>query len=375
MELAFKNSAELSVGVELELQLINLKTFNLSQQAEELLQRLSHIDIPGNIKPEITRSMIEINSSVHTNFGSLLEELTTIRTVMTDIANKMQVGISGGGTHPFQKWTDRKIFPTKRFENLVVMYGYLTKLFTVFGQHIHIGCKSGDDAIKLCHGFARYIPHFIAISASSPYYQEIDSDFDCSRLNVVSAFPTSGTIPKVHSWQEFTTYYNKIMDMQIIGSMKDLYWDIRPKAEFGTVELRICDTPLQIAKSIELAAYAQALAKYLLDQPFPEDLDELYLVYSYNKFQAAKFGFAGEIIDADSKQKYFLQEDILQTLEKLQPYTKDLNIQHYLKSIKKSVSNSNNDAQLLRQIYAESNDFAKLVQKQTELWQEIAVEP
>src|SRR5690606_31979681 len=128
----------------------------------------------------------------------------------------------------------------------------LAKQFTVFGQHIHVGCGSGDDAIYLVHALARYVPHFIALSASSPFSQGVDTAFDSSRLNAIAAFPLSGSMPFVQSWDELNAYVAKMYRFRIIGSMKDFYWDIRPKPEYGTIEIRVCDTPLTVERAAAL---------------------------------------------------------------------------------------------------------------------------
>lgn len=369
MHLKYLRSESLSIGIELELQLINTNTQNLSQDAEELLRRVSKIDVPGDVKPEVTQSMIEINSTIHRNPDTLLHEINDISMAIIKEARKIDLGVAGGGTHPFQKWIDRKIFPSDRFEHLFQMYGYLTKIFTVFGQHIHIGCTSGDEAIKLCHSYARYTPHFIALSASSPYYQEMDSNFDSCRLNIIASFPTSGVMPKVQNWKEFEQYYNKLMKYNIIDSIKDLYWDIRPKPEFGTVELRMCDTPLQTIKAIELAAYAQSLGSYFINTKYVDSLDDLYMVYSYNKFQAAKYGLDGIIIDPVSKDKIKISDDILKTLEIISPYVEGLNLNKYLSAISGYASSGISDAKILRELYASLKSFPELVSAQVGLWE------
>src|SRR5262249_27038602 len=145
-------------------------------------------------------------------------------------------------------------------------YTYLSKRSTVFGQHIHIGCKSGEDAIYLTHALSRYVPQFIAICASSPFYQGVDTGYASSRSTVFNAFPLSGVMPYLITWNEFSEYYYKMRNYGIIGSMKDFYWDIRPKPEFGTVEIRVCDTPLTIRTAAIITAYIQALSLYLLEE-------------------------------------------------------------------------------------------------------------
>ena len=138
--------------------LVNTRDFNLAPDADDLLRRATREAPGGELKPEITQSMVEINTSVHERYPELLAELLGMRDVLAGHARKMNVAICGGGTHPFQKWSDRKIYPTERFLSVSEKYGFLAKQFTVFGQHVHIGCASADDAIYLNHALIRYVP-------------------------------------------------------------------------------------------------------------------------------------------------------------------------------------------------------------------------
>ena len=250
----FAQSAALTFGVELELQLVNLSDFDLADASPDLLHLLKRKPFPGNVTPEMTESMIEINSSVHTQHALLLAQLQDIRDTLVQAGDRLNIGICGGGTHPFQEWSSQKIFSGPRFQELSALYGYLAKQFTIFGQHVHIGCASGDDAMFLLHALNRYVPHFIALSASSPFVQGRDTQFDSARLNSVFAFPMSGRAPFTLSWDEFANvYFAKMEKTSIVKSMKDFYWDIRPKPEFGTIELRVCDTPLTVERAAALA--------------------------------------------------------------------------------------------------------------------------
>lgn len=363
----FKNNDQLTMGIELELQLVNLQNFDLTMEAEDFLRRLSETDHLGEIKPEITQSMIELNSSIHISYSSLLNELRSMRDSVSKEASKTHIGICGGGTHPFQKWNEQRIFQTERFTHTSEQYGYLAKQFTVFGQHIHIACKSGDDALYLCHAMARYIPQFIALSAASPFYQGVDTSFDCSRLTVISAFPLSGTPPWLLKWSEFQDYYKKMTDLGIVNSIKDFYWDIRPKPEFGTVELRICDTPLTIEKAVELAAFAQMLSRLLLENRSELSRD-IYLTYLINRFRAARYGLDAILIDPIYKIKKPIFEDILQTCTQLEPHATSLNSMEALIRIRSQVLERQNDAKWLRLKHRKLESLSDVVRAQTETW-------
>ena len=345
----FAQSQPLTFGVELELQLVSLSDFDLTPASPDLLHLLARKPFPGNVTPEITESMIEINSSVHTAYGPLLAELREIRDTLVTAADQLNIGICGGGTHPFQHWSEQKIFDRPRFHHLSGLYGYLAKQFTIFGQHVHIGCASADDALFLLHALNRYVPHFIALSASSPFVQGHDSLFESARLNSVFAFPLSGRAPFTLSWEEFErVYYAKMERTGIIKSMKDFYWDIRPKPEYGTIEIRVFDTPLSIERAAALAGYVQALAAWFLkEDPFQPEEDD-YLVYTYNRFQACRFGLEAVYVDPASGTHLPLKEHILATLDRVQPYATSPGTGAALELLRSSTERGHNDARWLR---------------------------
>ena len=310
----FGASEPLSIGIELELQLVRPHDLDLARGAADLLARFERRRLPGAVKPEITESMIELNSSVHATGTSLLEELEAMRRALVEDAGALNLRVSGGGSHPFHDWAERRIFPNERFRFVVERYGYLAKQFTVFGQHIHVGCRSGDDAIYLAHMLTRHVPHFIALSAASPFYQGEDTAFQSSRLTAVSAFPLAGQLPFVRDWAEFAEFFERMRGFGIVASMKDFYWDIRPKPEYGTVEIRVCDTPLTVRRAALLAVYAQCLsAYYLLERPRAPSRG-IYLVSAHNRFEACRYGYAGEMVDPYGGPKKKMGQDILDTI-------------------------------------------------------------
>ena len=364
---SFKNNDFFTMGVELELQLVDLQSFNLAMEAKDFIRRLSEVNLPGEVKPEITSAMIEFNSSIHTSYHSLVNELETMKKIVSEEAANTHIGICGGGAHPFQNWQEQRIFPTERFISVSEQYGYLAKQFTVFGQHIHIGCKNGDEALYLCHAMAHYIPQFIALSAASPFHQGVDTNFDCSRLTVISAFPLSGTPPWMLTWDDFKHYFERMSGLGIVKSMKDFYWDIRPKPEFGTVELRICDTPLTVGKAADLAAYAQMLVCWLIDTK-PSLSRDIYLTYLYNRFSAARYGLEAVFIDPVLHRHIPMINCILDTCNQLKPYAKQLDSVLALERITTSVHNRYSDARWIRNKFAEFRSLNDTVKYQTEFW-------
>ncbi|HWL75834.1 MAG TPA: glutamate-cysteine ligase family protein, partial [Burkholderiaceae bacterium] len=136
--LEFQASNLLTVGVELELQLVDRRTGDLTRGASDLIALVSKKPFPGEIKPEITESMLEISTSVHHRFAPLLAELLAMRDILVAGADRLDIEVAGGGAHPFQRWYDRQIYDRPRFRHVAGLYGYLAKQFTVFGQHVHV---------------------------------------------------------------------------------------------------------------------------------------------------------------------------------------------------------------------------------------------
>jgi len=365
MALEFKVSEPLTFGVELELMVLNTRDYDLARGAADLLGRLDKLKLPGEVKPEITESMIEINSAVCRRHDELLAGLRRIRDAIVTEADKLNLAVAGGGSHPFHRWADRRIFPTERFLKVSNLYGYLAKQFTVFGQHIHIGVAAPDDAVYLTHAFAPYIPHFIALSASSPYSQGQDTSFETSRLHAISAFPLAGQMPAVITWNEFDRYFEEMRGYGIVDSMKDFYWDIRPKPEYGTIEIRVMDTPLTVERAAAIAAYLQCVARWLAkERPFEPQEDD-YLAYTYNRFQACRFGLDGEVVDPITAVHRPLRELIRETIDAVEMHAIELHAERGLMLLKDTLSlEHGTDAAWLRAAQERERYLPEVVRQQ-----------
>ena len=304
----FAESRALSLGVELELQIVNQHDDDLTPASKDLLRLMEKHKLPGNVTP-------------------------------------------------------RRIFDKPRFHEVAALNGYLSKQFTIFGQHVHIGCPSPDEALVLLHGLSRFIPHLIALSASSPFVQGTDTGFQSARLNSVFAFPPSGRAPFVKRWDDFLVYFEKMTRTGVVKSMKDFYWDIRPKPEVGTIEVRVLDTPLTIEKAAALAGYIQCMARWLhVEKPF-EPTEDDYLPYTFNRFQACRFGLDGTMVDPRTSESRTIREDILATLRHVEPHFVALQSLPALEELERCAARAGNHATHLRTVFAETRNVQSLVQE------------
>jgi glutamate---cysteine ligase / carboxylate-amine ligase len=359
----FQHSAALSLGVELELQLVNTHDYDLAPYSDEMLRLMSRYTLPGAVVPEMTSSMIEISTGVCQSPAQVTAELSEIRDALVKCADKLNIAIVGGGTHPFQQWHERRIYDKPRFRELSELYGYLSKQFTIFGQHVHVGCPDADSALLMLHRMSRYIPHFIALSASSPFVQGQDTQFDSARLNSVFAFPMSGRAPFTLSWDEFGKFFAKTTRTGVVKSMKDFYWDIRPKPEYGTIEIRVFDTPLTVERAAALAGFVQSLASWFLhEQPFMPQEDD-YMVYTYNRFQACRFGLEAVYVDPPTGEHMPLRDHIIQTLRRIGDHARRVGASHGIQLLGEDAELGTNDSRWLREKQLRERLLAEVVRQ------------
>ena len=261
----FAPSDALTFGLELEFQIINQTTGLLSPSSLEIWRALeAHEDI-ARFSLEATLSTMEINSSVHTTGDAMYDEVETLAVHIREIAHTLGLDIRGGGTQMAQFWNDRIMAPTDRAQELEAKFGFLPKRFSTYGMHVHIGIPSGDEAIRVANVLQAMAPLFIAMSAASPFLQLSDTGFAAARPLETLMYPHGGPMPELRHWAHLEAVCDELFATDLANSLKDIYWDVRPKPEFGTVEVRVFDTPLSIKKAVAMAAFTRACASLALD--------------------------------------------------------------------------------------------------------------
>jgi carboxylate-amine ligase len=367
-QLKFKANSRPTIGVELELMLIDGGSGDLEPKAVQIVNEAGAVRLQERVKLEITESMIEINSSVHIRHGDLHAELAAIGRALSGLAERYGVRVCGGGAHPFHRWQERRVSPAERFQQVAHLYGYLAKQFTVFGQHIHIGCPDGDQAIRAIRRLSQYAPHFIALAAASPFYRGVDTAFDSCRSNVVAAFPLSGQMPDLHEWRQFVDFFERLRRLGLASSLKDLYWDIRPKPEFGTIELRVPDTPLDVLTAADLAAYAQVLVEWSRRNESTPWEDEY--VYRHNRFQAARFGFEGQIVVSALGERCAIGDHVAYTIDRCSGLAEELECRPALERLAAQAAARRNGAVWLRERFEQRQSLPKMVRDSCERWRD-----
>ncbi|GAB7524182.1 YbdK family carboxylate-amine ligase [Paraburkholderia sp. 2C] len=367
MQEDFISSTPLTIGIELEVQVVSTHNFALSPQAQDLLRQTDGSRRVGAIKPETGRSMIELCTGVCGNYAQASAQLMDLRDELVDAADFLGIAVCGGGTNPFHYWFDERPNGSERSAYLMGVYEYLYQQFTIFGQHVHIGCPDGDTALRLLHSLSAYVHHFIALAASSPFSQEHDTGYACSRLNNVAPFPLSGHAPFCLTWREFCDYMKRMKATGMAATLKDFYWDIRPSPGYGTVEVRVMDTPLTIELAASIGAYIQCLASLFFNEAAVPLAESNYEIYAVNRFSACRHGLDGMAIDLRTGRRSTIRDEILMTLESLMPHAVSLGAQPALAYLMDGLARTSAVA-WMREIHSESQSLEEVVRQQCSLW-------
>jgi carboxylate-amine ligase len=327
--ITFRSAGVLTLGVEMELQLIDPDTLYLAPKAEELLKALSGY---AKVKPELYRDMIEIVTGKCNNAFEIEKDLNETVTKLDAACRKLGITLSGTGSHPLSGYDDGGIFPSERYNDLIDRNQWLTRQWKVYGLHVHIGMESGDDCIRFNNFFMQLLPCLLALSNSAPFWQGKDTGLATCRPSIYEALPTAGLPYYVQSWQEFSYLCTTLRECRAIKSLKDLWWDLRPSPEYGTLEIRVCDVPATITEAAAITAFIHALAHWfrhhggwLHQIPQPP-----HWLMRENKWRVIRHGLAADLVTSPHGENRPVREEIMKWLEKIAPYSDELGYTYYM---------------------------------------------
>ncbi len=305
MKIDFNSSEGSSLGVEVELEIIDRESRELQSAASEILPLMGE-GHPGGEHPkakhELLESTIEIITGVCGNVAEARRDLEGTLAELQEHTGRRGLALMCSGTHPFTDWETQTITPNPRYARLVEEMQWMARRLQIFGIHVHVGIKSAEKAIAIANALSAYIPHFLALSASSPYWMGRDTGLASARSKVFEGLPTAGLPYQLSGWDEFEQFMQTLVSANAIQSIREVWWDIRPHPDFGTVELRICDGIPTFSEIAAVAALSQCLVEWmdsLMDRGYSLPMPRGWVVRE-NKWRAARHGIHAEVIVGDS---------------------------------------------------------------------------
>lgn len=321
----FNNCSRPTVGVEWELQLVDARTLDLYDGILPLMEFFPDTEF---IKPEYIQSCVELNSCVAGTSNEAIEHIRRSLVKILQRCRELEMSVCGAGTHPFCRRL-ALITPLPRFMQLEKTSGHLAYRQIAFGTHVHIGMRSGDEAIRAMMHLTPALPVFIALSANSPFWRGHKTGHAAYRHRILAVSPNYGLPVAFDDWGDFVSFCKAAMRSRTIRHFKDIHWDIRPHPYFGTIEIRAMDAASDISSLHVLVAFARVMAVRMartlpqeVRQVIPLDLPAW--IQKENCYRASHYGLNAEFIYTEKGECRPLRGLIRDLLDFCEPVARDL---------------------------------------------------
>jgi carboxylate-amine ligase len=371
-DLEFHTSRQTTLGVELELQIIDPETADLVPGALRILDVCEDEGIEG-VAAEFLQSMIEVKTGVCRDATEVRETLFPLLGRVHRIARSLGYDLSVGGTHPFHRPATSAIFPNERYRRIQKQHGWMAYQEAIFGLHVHVGVPDGEKAIGLTNLLVPYLPHLLALSANSPFWQGIDTNFASTRARMFQPSPHAGIPQHCSSWADFRRHCAVLHEGRVLQGTKDLYWDVRPRPQLGTLEFRIFDAPATLSSLLGLTALTRCLVidglRLLEERPelASGDARDFWLARE-NKWLAARYGLQAECVRQPGLAPRTLAEDVGRLLESLRPLARAAGEERFLNAFGTG-KDFETGACRQRRLYRETGNWQVVLDDMRSRWQ------
>ena len=329
--LDFHSNDHPTLGIEIELGLVGEQTMALTSAFDRVAAELSEAE-RFRIKPELMQSVLEINTEVCRTVNEAEADLRAKLQRVEAITDQLGLRLWWGASHPFSRWKEQKVTPDDRYRQLVELLQELARRLVTFGLHVHVGVDSGDKAVMICDRILRHLPMLLALSSSSPFWENRQTGLMSYRSKVMEGLPTAGLPTLMRNWSEYVWLVNHMVDTGFINTIREIWWDVRPHHRFGTVEVRICDMPGNLEDTLAITALIQCLVKALSDNidggAYQHDCHPMMV--RQNKWRATRFGLNASLVDLFSYDVRTVAETVEDLTNKLRPTAEELGCEKHL---------------------------------------------
>lgn len=356
----FKQSKEYTLGVELELQLLDKESLALVPKSDQIIAGLE--DLKHFVKPELMLSNVEVNTSPCSTVDDVQKDLLTKLDFVCKEALKLDISLSLAGTHPFSSWKEQGFVPDERYARLLNKLALVARRFNIFGLHVHVGIDSDEKCIFIMNSLLYYLPHLLALSANSPFWNGEDTGLKSYRSKVFEALPTAGIPAYFDGWRDYSSLVDMYRSTGTIETIREIWWDVRPHPDFGTLEIRICDVPCSIKHLMSIVALIQALVARLgraYDEGVKPELAP-YFILKENKWRAARYGLDASFILPDGSGTIGCKDAVMELYSYVYDEAVKMGSIDQLSGIKDIINNGNGASRQL-DIWKRDGDLKSVV--------------
>jgi len=308
--------------------ILDARTLDEVPAVERILRRVEGVALPGTLKTELFASVFETNTEPLAEPAALDDALAGLRRAACEAAHAEGLAIAAGGSHPFADPEAQAIVDEKRYTGFAAYGGVSVRRQGVQGLHVHVGMSSGEECWRCLELVAPWLPVVLALSANSPWLRGERTGMASNRAPVLAELPRAGGPPAFASFAEWTAWVERLARLGLAEDHTRIWWDVRPHPRFGTLEVRMPDQPTDVRLSAAFAALVQALCATALEGGLPEPGsllgDRGRADYAQNRWAAARFGPAADLLHPDGARVATAAEIGAELLERTAPAARRL---------------------------------------------------
>ena len=326
--------SEFTIGIEEEYQLVDPQTRDLRPVGQEILKTGANL-LGEQIKKEMFQNMVEVGTTICRDIHEARDDIVRLRGTVGELAERAGARLAASGSHPFARWDTMKVTEDERYVQLEHNLQQIARSIAVYGMHVHVGVADRDHAIEIMNEVRYFLPHILALSVNSPFWEGRDTGLKSYRSIIWGRMPRSGIPDTFQSWDDYSHFVNTLLATNSIDEPKKIWWDIRPHPKFNTLEFRVCDMPTRVDETIALAALFQATVAKLARLRARNLGFRVYqrALIAENRWRAIRYGVDGDLIDFGKVAEVPMRNLAMELLEFIDDVVDDLGSRHALQTV------------------------------------------
>jgi carboxylate-amine ligase len=329
----FESATDFTIAVEEEFAILDPESLDLTNRFEDVQAASRGTSLEEHLVGELIASEVEIRTGRQTTFSDIPAVMAERRAELRAVVEPMGLLLGATGTHPWADWKKQRIIDTPHYRRNDELLRYVVWRNNTFGLHVHVAINGPDRAIAVAAAMRNFLPELLALSASSPFVEGVNTGLHTARTQIFTRFfPRCGVPDAFASWAEYESFVRFLYGTGSITEHTQLWWSVRPHLAFPTVEIRVCDGQPDLAEAQSLAAFGAALTARVARaydegepvEPLPHRLIE------ENFWRAIRWGLSGELLDFERGQPIPARQRIEELIEWVLPVAEEIGAAPYL---------------------------------------------
>lgn len=368
----FARSPEPTLGVEWEVALVDRDTRDLVPRGAELIDLATAAHPEIHLEKEFLQNTVELVTGICHTVPEAIADLNTSLKAVEEAADKLGIDVWASGGHPFTDFRENPLSDKPSYQEIIARTQYWGKQMLLWGTHVHVGISHEDRVWPIINAIMAHYPHLLAISASSPGWDGIDTGYASNRTMLYQQLPTAGMPYQFRDWDEWVGFMRDQQTSGVISHTGSMHFDVRPAAKWGTIEVRISDAPSNLRELAGIVALTHCLVVYY-DRKLSagEALPTLQPWHvAENKWRGARYGMEALVITSRDTDERWVKDELRDMLVELTPIAEELDCVEELELVRE-ILRDGAAYQRQRKIYEATGDWKRVVDATCDEMQEM----